>query len=238
MTVPISWMPQLGRGLALTLEITAACIALGAVLGVLLAFGRLFGRRGLRLLCGGYIRVFRGTPLLVQLAVLYFGLPAWGIALPRFLCAVLALGLNSAAYQAEYFRGAVQAVAPGQVAAAQALGLGRWKTVVAVILPQAGRLVIPSWSNELILMLKYSSIVFSITLYDLMGMGKRIAARNFRYFEVFLIVAAIYLAVVLVVSVGLRILERNLRIPGLGGSTESIATPREGLARSSNSSAG
>ncbi len=220
MTVLASWLPQLGYGLVLTLEVTAACIALGAILGILLAFGRLFGRRWLRFLCGSYIRLFRGTPLLVQLAVLYFGLPSWGIVLPRFPCAVLALGLNSAAYQAEYFRGAIQAVASGQVAAAQALGLSRWKAIFAVVLPQAGRLVIPSWSNELILMLKYSSIVFSITLYDLMGMGKRIASRNFRYFEVFLVVAVIYLAVVLIVSVGLRILERKLHVPGLGESME------------------
>ena len=213
-----SWLPQLAQGLLLTLEITAACIAFGAVLGALLACGRLFGRKGLRILCGGYIRFFRGTPLLVQLAVLYFGLPSWGIVLPRVLCAILALGLNSAAYQAEYFRGAIQAVDSGQIAAARALGLNRSKAILTVIFPQAARLVIPSWSNELILMLKYSSIVFSITLYDLMGMGKRIASRSFRYFEVFLIVAAIYLAVVLIVSVGLRALERRLHIPGLGGS--------------------
>ncbi len=218
MTAQWSWLPQLAQGLLLTLEITAACIAFGAVLGALLACGRLFGRKWLRFLCGGYIRLFRGTPLLVQLAVLYFGLPSWGVVLPRVLCAILALGLNSAAYQAEYFRGAIQAVAPGQIAAARALGLNRWKSILTVIFPQAARLVIPSWSNELILMLKYSSIVFSITLYDLMGMGKRIASRNFRYFEVFLIVAGIYLVVVLIVSVGLRALERRLRVPGLGSS--------------------
>lgn len=218
MTAQWSWLPQLAQGLLLTLEITAACIAFGAVLGALLACGRLFGRKWLRFLCGGYIRLFRGTPLLVQLAVLYFGLPSWGVVLPRVLCAILALGLNSAAYQAEYFRGAIQAVAPGQIAAARALGLNRWKSIFTVIFPQAARLVIPSWSNELILMLKYSSIVFSITLYDLMGMGKRIASRNFRYFEVFLIVAGIYLVVVLIVSVGLRALERRLRVPGLGSS--------------------
>jgi len=217
-TAQWSWLPQLAQGLLLTLEITAACIAFGAVLGALLACGRLFGRKWLRFLCGGYIRLFRGTPLLVQLAVLYFGLPSWGVVLPRVLCAILALGLNSAAYQAEYFRGAIQAVAPGQIAAARALGLNRWKSIFTVIFPQAARLVIPSWSNELILMLKYSSIVFSITLYDLMGMGKRIASRNFRYFEVFLIVAGIYLVVVLIVSVGLRALERRLRVPGLGSS--------------------
>lgn len=215
---PSSWLPQLAQGLGLTLEITAACIAFGALLGALLACGRLFGKRRVRVLCGAYIRLFRGTPLLVQLAVLYFGLPSWGIVLPRLLCAILALGLNSAAYQAEYFRGAIQAVSPGQISAARALGLSRWKAVCTVIFPQAARLVIPAWSNELILMLKYSSIVFSITLYDLLGMGKRIASRNFRYFEVFLIVAAIYLAIIGIVSVTLRIVERRLRVPGLGGS--------------------
>jgi len=128
--------------------------------------------------------------------------------------------LNTAAYQAEYFRGAIQAVSGGQMMAARSLGMTMPQAVRHVILPQALRLVLPSWSNEFILMLKYSSIVYTITLYDVMGIGKRIANRNFKFFEVFVIVALFYLALVFIVSMVLRFIERKVRIPGLGSSGE------------------
>jgi len=100
--------------------------------------------------------------------------------------------------------------------AARSMGMSKLQAIRYVILPQAFRIVIPSWSNELILMLKYSSIVFSISLYDLMGVGKRIAARHFNYFEVFIVVALFYLVLVLFISQLLRGLERRVRVPGLG----------------------
>jgi polar amino acid transport system permease protein len=211
-----AFLPKLAQGLLLTVEITAACISLGFVLGVILALGRVYGRRIVSPLCSVYIHFFRGTPLLTQLFIVYFGLPNWGIRLSPFLSGVLALGLNTAAYQAEYFRGAIQAVQRGQMMAARSMGMSKLQAIRYVILPQAFRIVIPSWSNELILMLKYSSIVFSISLYDLMGVGKRIAARHFNYFEVFIVVALFYLVLVLFISQLLRGLERRVRVPGLG----------------------
>ncbi len=220
MVFRFSWVPKLADGLLLTLEVTSTCIAIGLVLGVLLALARVYGNRPLRALCGVYIQVFRGTPLLVQLSIVYFGLPTWGITLSGFTSAVLALGLNTAAYQAEYFRGAIQAVTGGQLLAARSVGMSLSQALRYVILPQAFRIVIPSWSNELILMIKYSSIIFSITLYDLMGVGKRIAARESRYFEVFIVVALFYMAIVLIVSQLLKILERRLRLPGMGADAE------------------
>ena len=104
----------------------------------------------------------------------------------------------------------------GQLMAARALGMTLPQAIRYVILPQALRIVIPSWSNELILMLKYTSIVYMVTVLDLMGTGYRIAGRNFRYFEVFIVVALFYLALVFIVSQLLRLLERKVRIPGLG----------------------
>lgn len=210
------WVPKLAEGLPLTLEITFTCIAIGIVLGVLLALARVYGNRALRLLTGGYIQFFRGTPLLVQLFIVYFGLPNWGIRLSAFASGIVALGLNTAAYQAEYFRGAIQAVRGGQMLAARSLGMTLPQAIRYVVLPQAFRLVLPSWSNEFILMLKYSSIVFTVTLLDLMGQGKRLASRNFKFFEVFIVVALFYLALVFVVSQVLRLIERRVRIPGLG----------------------
>jgi polar amino acid transport system permease protein len=128
---------------------------------------------------------------------------------------ILALGLNTAAYQAEYFRGAIQAVVKGQMLAARSLGLSLPQAIRIIILPQAFRLVLPPWSNEFILMLKYSSIVFTVTLLDLMGMAKRLASRDSRTFEIFIVVALFYLVLVFIVSSLLRLLERRVRIPGL-----------------------
>ena len=211
-----SWLPHLAHGLMITIEITVVCIGIGFVLGLLLALARVYGKKPLYIIASAYVQFFRGTPLLVQLFLVYFGLPNWGIKLSPLLSGILALGLNTAAYQAEYFRGAIQSVKRGQFMAARALGMTRPQAIRYVILPQALRIVIPSWSNELILMLKYTSIVYMVTVLDLMGEGYRIAARNFRYFEVFLVVALFYLALVFIVTQLLRLLERKVRIPGLG----------------------
>ncbi len=211
-----SWLPRLAHGLVITVEITVVCILIGIVLGLLLAFARVYGGKFIYIIASIYIQFFRGTPLLVQLLMIYFGLPSMGIVLSPMVSGFLALGLNTAAYQAEYFRGAIQAVKRGQLMAARAVGMSLPQAIRYVILPQALRIVIPSWSNELILMLKYSSIVYMVTVLDLMGEGKRIAGETFRYFEVFIVVALFYLALIFIITQLLRLLERKVRIPGLG----------------------
>ena len=216
------WIPKLAEGLPLTLLITFSCIGIGIVLGILLALGRIYGHPILRGACAVYIHFFRGTPLLVQLFIVYYGLPNWGITLTALQSGILALGLNTAAYQAEYFRGAIQAVVEGQMLAARSLGLSLPQAIRSIILPQAFRLVLPPWSNEFILMLKYSSIVFAVTLLDLMGMAKRLASRDSRTFEIFIVVALFYLVLVLIVSSLLRLLERRIRVPGLGAPSEHL----------------
>jgi polar amino acid transport system permease protein len=221
MTLDPAWLPRLAHGLQITLSVVAASIGVGFGLGILLAIGRVYAPRPVRWLCSAYIQFFRGTPLLVQLMIVYFALPTVGITLSAFSSAILAFGLNTAAYQAEYFRGAIQAVRGGQMLAARSIGMSFPQSVIYIVLPQALRLVIPSWSNELILMLKYSSIAFSITLLDLMGQAKRIAGREFLYFEIYLVVAMFYLALVLIVSLLLRLLERRVAIPGLGAPGEA-----------------
>lgn len=208
-------MPALLKGAVVTLELTVCSISLGFVLGIALALGRLYGKRPISVLSTVYIELFRGTPLLVQLLILYYGLPPYGIRLSSFVAGILGLGLNSAAYQAEYFRGAIQSVSQGQIMAARAIGMSRFKTIVNIVIPQMLRMVIPSWSNELIYTLKYSSVAYMIGAPELMAQGKFIAAQNFRYFEVFLVVAFIYLVVVVVLSRLLSWLEKRARIPGL-----------------------
>ncbi len=208
-------MPGLLKGAVVTLELTACSISLGFILGIALALGRLYGKRPVSLLCTGYIEFFRGTPLLVQLLILYYGLPPYGIMLSSFVAGILGLGLNSAAYQAEYFRGAIQSVSQGEIMAARAIGMSRFKAIMNIILPQMFRIVIPSWSNELIYTLKYSSVAYMIGAPELMAQAKFVAAENFRYFEVFLVVAFIYLVAVVVLTRILGVVEKRVRIPGL-----------------------
>ncbi len=207
--------PRLMRGALTTLELTALAISIGFALGLLLALGRVYGNKPIYAISTAYVQFIRGTPLLVQLFLIYYGLPQFEIRLPSLTAAVIGLGLNSAAYQAEYFRGAIQAIKMGQMLAARALGMSTLQAVLYVILPQALRLVIPPWSNELIYTLKYSSVAYLIGAPELMATGLIIASRNFRYFEVFLIVAFIYLVLVLIVSKLLDLLERRVSIPGL-----------------------
>jgi len=209
-------MPLLATGLRVTVELTVGCVLLGGVLGLLLAIGRVYGGGIVSRLCSVYIQVFRGTPLLVQLMLLFFGLPAAGIYLSPFVSGLLALSMNSAAFQAEYFRGAIQSIASGQMQAGLSIGLTKWQAIRFVVVPQALRLVLPPWSNEVIYMLKGSSMVYLVSLPDLLGMGRVIASQTFRYFEILIVVAVMYLAMVLIITLLLRVIERRVRVPGLG----------------------
>lgn len=216
-------LPRLLSATVTTLQVTACSISVGFVVGLILSLGRVYGVRPIRWLASGYIQFFRGTPLLVQLLLIYYGLPPYlstiGIRLSPLAAAVIALGLNSAAYQAEYFRGAIQSIQSGQMQAARSIGMSRVRAIRYVILPQALRLVIPSWSNELIYSIKYSSLAYFVSLTELTFVGKKIALHTARTFEAYLVVAAIYLVIVLIVSRALWMVEKRLRIPGLGLET-------------------
>ena len=207
--------PQLLKGTAVTLELTAICIASGFVVGLLVALGRVYGGRIVYPIATTYVELIRGTPLLIQLFIVYYGLPDLGIVFSPLVAAGIALGINTSAYQAEYFRGAIQSVGQGQMMAARALGMNSFQAIGKIILPQALRIVIPSWSNELIYMLKYTSLAFTVGAPELMSRAKIIAARNFRYLEMFVIVALIYLVIVTLFSKLLDYLEQRYRIPGL-----------------------
>ena len=220
-----SLVPTFAHATRMTLIITAGSIALGFAAGVLLALGRVYGFRPIRWLTAAYIEFFRGTPLLVQILVVYYGLPPFlsplGIRLKPIVAAIIGLGLNSAAYQAEYFRGAVQSIQSGQMMAARAVGLSRLSSIRHVILPQALRLVIPSWSNELIYSIKYSSLAYFLGgIRELTFEAKDLASDTARTFEVYIVVAIFYLAIVLIVSLLLHKLEQRVRIPGLGAPAE------------------
>jgi polar amino acid transport system permease protein len=208
-------IPALLRGTVITLEITVVALIVGLLLGVPLALGRVYGGKILSWTSAIYTEIFRGTPVLVQLFIIYYGLPQFGITLPAYLAAFITLGLNSAAYQAEYFRGAVLAISSGQMMAAQSLGMSKLKAVLFVIVPQAFRLALPAWSNEAVSLVKVTSIVYLIAVPDLMTQAKVLSSRYFNPIETYLTVAVFYLVIIGIATLVLNYIEKRSRIPGL-----------------------
>ncbi len=208
-------LPALLAGTGMALQLTFVCIAIGFIIGVLIALGRVYGTKPIYVLASAYVEFIRGTPLLVQLFAIYYGLPDLGIVLQPVLAAGIAFGINTAAYQAEYFRGAIQSIRAGQMLAARSIGMTKWQAIRLVILPQALRIAIPAWSNELIYMLKYTSLAFVVGVPEIIARANIIASRNFRYFEMYVLASFIYLALVGTFTWLLSILEKQVTIPGL-----------------------
>jgi polar amino acid transport system permease protein len=184
----------------------------GTILGLLLGLCRVYGNKPIFILSSGYIELFRGTPLLAQIIFVYFGLPEIGILLTPVVAASIALGMNTAAYQAEYFRGAIQSIEAGQVEAARSLGMTQIQAISNIVLPQALRRVIPQWSNEPILLLKYSSIAFVIGVPELMARAQMIGYSTFRFFDAFLLAALIYLILTTILTQCLNTLEKRVSV--------------------------
>jgi polar amino acid transport system permease protein len=206
------YLPTLLEGTIVTLEMWAGCMLGGTILGLLLGLGRVYGNKPIFILSSGYIELFRGTPMLAQILFVYFGLPEIGILLTPVIAASIALGMNTAAYQAEYFRGAIQSIEAGQVEAARSLGMTQVQAISSIVLPQALRRVIPQWSNEPILLLKYSSIAFVIGVPELMARAQMIGYSTFKFFDAFLLAALIYLILTTVLAQGLHTLEKRVSI--------------------------
>lgn len=212
-------IPELMKGLALTCRLSVVALLLGLGLGLVTAVLRVYGTGLLKAAAVIYSEVIRGTPLLVQLFILYYGLPDAGLSLGRLTAGYLALGINSGAYQAEYFRGAIQSVQTGQMSAARALGMSKLQAVVYVILPQALRLVLPTWANEVIYMVKYASVVYTIAVPELLARGQILNSKYFKPGPIFFTVSLIYVVVITVITMLTDGLERKLRIPGLAAES-------------------
>jgi polar amino acid transport system permease protein len=219
-------LPDLLKGLSNNLILTFISIAAGFFIGLTLALGRVYGNKIIKVFCIGYIELIRGTPLLVQLFIIYFGLPSVGVVFSPIQAALIGLSINSGAYQAEYLRGSLQSIESGQMIAARSLGMNRRKSIQHIILPQALRISIPAWSNEFIYLLQYSSIAYIITVSELTAEGKFIDAPTFRYLEVFTIIAIIYLVITIISSEIFDRIAKHLSIPGIGA--QERARPRLG----------
>ena len=211
----ISYWPQFLAGTEITIKLTLAGLGAGSILGILAALGRVYGSSWIRRVAIGYIELFRGTPMLVQLFAIYFGLPDFVLTLSRMTAAYLVLALNSGAYQAEYFRGAIQAIAGGQMMAARSIGMSRWQAIRYIILPQALRIVIPAWSNEPITLMKSSAVVFLIAVPDLMTQSKIVASRTYQPIASYLVAAVIYMALAFGMTSTLGVIEKKYKIPVL-----------------------
>jgi len=201
----------LGNAALLTLIVSITAMIVAIAFGLLLVICRLFAPLPVRWFATGYIEVIRGTPLLIQLLFIFYGLPKLGLQLSPFVAGVLGLGLNYAASEAENYRAGLQSVPEGQWQAAKALGLTQSKTLRLVIIPQAIRLVLPPLTNDFIALLKDSSLVSALTLLELTGAYNRLATQTFDYFGTGLLVATIYLLIGLPFVRIARLLERRIR---------------------------
>ncbi|MGV2100331.1 ABC transporter permease [Rhizobium sp. 21-4511-3d] len=195
---------SLVSAIPLTLELAATSIALGAVLALAIALCRLSRNKALEWFARSYVFVFRGTPLLVQIFLLYYGLgqfPAvrhsifWPFLREPYWCAVLALTMNTAAYASEIIRGGLLSVPFGQIEAARACGMPRLMQFRRIVLPLAVRQALPGYSNEMISMVKATSLASIITLMEVTGVAARIISESYRAIEVFIVAGAIYLAI-------------------------------------------
>ncbi|MFT4012718.1 MAG: ABC transporter permease [Paracoccus sp. (in: a-proteobacteria)] len=202
--VMIENLPALLGATVVTLQLLFLTLLIGGLLAVPLGIGAGAQSRWLRWPIGLYISFFRGTPLLVQIAIVYYGLaqfPAvrasflWPILRQAWPCALLTLSLHTAAYTANILRGAIANVGGGQIEAARACGMTRFQLYRLVILPQAVRTALPSYSNEVISMMKGTSITSTITIMELTGMANTIVSRTFAPYEIFIAAALIYLAI-------------------------------------------
>lgn len=191
----VEFMPRLLWGALTTIEITVLSIIFAMALGLIVAVIRSSNIRALTIPATIFVDLMRGTPLLLQIFYIYYVLPLAGIVLNSFTAGVIALSINYAAYLSEVFRSGIVAVPPGQREAAWSLGIPVRETMTRIILPQAIRLVIPSVGNYFVSLFKDSALVSVIALTELMRAGQLLASSTFKHFEVFTLVALIYLAI-------------------------------------------
>ena len=213
------YLPKIIDGALTTIELMALALLIGAIIAVPIALMRLSKNKMLRLPAFGYIFFFRGTPLLVQIFLIYYGLSQfeavresfmWNVLREAYWCAIIAFALNTGAYTAEILRGAISAVPKGQVEAAMSVGMGPVRTFRHVVFPQAIRIAVPAYGNEIILMLKGSALASTITLLDITGMAQTVIARTYMQTEFLIIAGLFYLGITFVITRGFKLLERRI----------------------------
>lgn len=205
------FLPTLLKGALVTIGISILSMMLAIILGLILAVMRLYGNKWLQIISTAYIEIYRGTPLLIQLYILYYGLPNIGIAMSAFAAAILGLGMNYAAYEAEIYRAGIQAIPKGQTEAALSLGMSRRLTLKRIILPQALRITIPPMTNDFIALFKDSSLVSVIAITELTKSYSILAAASMNFFKLGIITALLYFGMSYPLSLYARKWEKKLK---------------------------
>ena len=202
------------EGLIASLKLIACSVPFGLLLGFCLAVGWVYGDRLTSRICQAYVLLVKGTPLLILLFIIYFCLPSAGITLSPFAASVAGFIMCNGAYNSEYIRGAILSVRDGQFVAARSLGMTKSQAIINIILPQAARRALPGCSNEIIYLIKYSSLAYMLSFIELTGTGKIIANRSFRFTFVFTVIGIIYLAMVSAASVLFALIQKKFAVPG------------------------
>ena len=200
------------KGSQITIELTVLSVFIGAIIGVFITLMRISRFKVLSTIALGYTWIFRGTPLLLQIYIIYNGLPSVDIKLTAFTSALIGLSLNSGAYMAEIIRGGILAIDKGQFEAAKALGFTYATTMRKIVLPQTIRVIIPSVGNELIAMLKDTSLVSAISMYDLMRLAQQQVSATGSPWMPLLTAAALYLFMTTVITALFSRLEKKLSV--------------------------
>jgi len=204
-------IPALFWGATVTLRVTVLSIVIGLLIGIVAGLARVWPNTFLRTVASAYIELVRGTPLLVQIFLVYFGLPALGLNLDPFVAGIIAMGVNSGAYVGEIVRGGIESIAQGQMEAALSLGMTWWQAMYYVILPQAFVRILPPLGNEFIALLKDSSLVSTIAIAELTRTGQIIITRTFKSFEIWSGVALFYFVMTYAISRVVKYSEKRLR---------------------------
>jgi polar amino acid transport system permease protein len=196
-------------GTVVTIEAAVLSVFFGAIIGIIMGILRVCPLKPVRLIAAGYIYVIRGTPALIQLFFIYFGLPALGINFSGMVSGVIGLSINSAGYVGEIVRGGIEGIPAGQWEASKVLGLSYLKSMRFIILPQALRNMLPALGNEFVTLIKESSLLSTLAITELTMVGQQVRSVTYASFETFIIVGAIYLVLTSITSAGLRYVEKR-----------------------------
>lgn len=210
MELAIASLPSLLKASLVTIGLAAASMAAGLILGLLVALIRIANVPGLAQIVRGYVSIIRGTPLLVQIYLVYYGLPQVGVNLEPIPSAIIALSLNLGAYLSESFRGAIESVPKGQTEAALSLGMGYWTGMRRIVVPQSFRTALPTIGNTFLGLLKDTSLVSVITVTELLRQSSVIIARTWQPLTVYLTAAAVYWVMAIIFSYFQGRLERRV----------------------------
>jgi len=214
-----STMVTLLKAVPMTLALFALSVSCGFVLALLIVWMRVGGNRVLSAFARGYIFVFRGSPLLIQMFLVFYGLaqfsfirngPLWPFLREPFVCAVLSLALCTAGYSAEIFRSGIRSVSPRELEAARSIGMSGFLLVRRILAPIAFRYALPAYSTEVVLMMKSTALASLVTVWEVTGVAQRLISQTYRTMEVFLCAAVIYLVLNFIVLQAMALLERSL----------------------------